>query len=126
MSKAALSIMVYGVYMLVLSAILLLMPNVPLAIMGIPTTNEVWIRVIGVMAGAFGTMYIRAAQAEITEIFRWSIVSRTVLVVFFVLFVLAGLAPINLLLLAIPDIPFVLWTYYGLRSETSARTVPAH
>ncbi len=125
MSNAAKSILVYGIYLLILSVILLLIPNVPLATIGIPTTREVWIRIVGVMAGAFGTFYVRASRAEMTEFFRWTIPNRLALVVFFVIFVLVGLAPINLLLLAVPDIPFVLWTILALRSDKAASLVPA-
>ena len=114
-TNAARSVFVYGIYLLILSVVLLLIPNVPLGIFGIPTTNEVWIRVVGAMAFSFGTFYVRAARSEMTEFFRWTISTRLGLVVFFVIFVLVGLAPVNLLLLAAPDIPFVLWTYLALR-----------
>ena len=125
MSNAARSILVYGIYLLILSVVLLLIPNVPLAIFGIPTTNEVWIRVVGAMAVSFGIFYVRAARAEMTDFFRWTIPNRLALVVFFSIFVVAGLAPINLLLLAAPDIPFVLWTILTLRSDKAARPMPA-
>ena len=119
MSNAAKSILVYGIYLLILSVVLLLIPNVPLSIFGIPTTNEVWIRVVGAMLVAFGTYYVRGARSEVTELFRWSVPSRLLLVVFFAAFVVAGLAPINIMLLAIFDIPFVIWTFLALRSSTS-------
>ena len=125
MSNAATSILVYGIYLLILSVVLLLIPNVPLGIFGIPTTSEVWIRVVGAMAFSFGTFYIRAVRSNMTEFFRWTVSTRLGLVVFFVIFVVAGLAPINLLLLAIPDIPFALWTYLALRSEKVASPIPA-
>jgi hypothetical protein len=125
MSNAAKSILVYGIYLLILSVVLILIPNVPLTIFGIPTTNEVWIRVVGVMAASFGTYFVRAARNEMTEFFRWTIATRLTLVVFFAIFVVVGLAPINLLLLGVPDLPFVLWTVLALRSSEAARLVPA-
>lgn len=121
MTNAAKSILVYGVYLLVLGVILVLIPNVPLSIFGIPTTHEVWIRVIGVMAGAFGNFYVRAARAGMTDFFRWTVASRIALVVFFIIFVAVGLAPINLLLLGAPDIPFVAWTVLALRADGAAQ-----
>ena len=125
MSNAAKSIFVYGIYLLILSVVLLLIPNTPLAILGIPTTNEVWIRVVGAMVVSFGTYFVRAARSENTDFFRWTISTRLGLVVFFSIFVVAGLAPINLLLLAIPDLPFVLWTILALRSDKVASPIPA-
>lgn len=126
MSNAAKSILVYGIYLLILGVVLLLIPNVPLGIFGIPATNEVWIRVVGVMALSFGTYYVRGARSEMTELFRWTISTRLSLVVFFVIFVVVGLAPINLLLLGIPDLPFVLWTVLALRSDKAMSPVHAH
>jgi hypothetical protein len=126
MSSAAKSILAYGIYLLILSVVLLFIPNVPLGIFGIPTTNEVWIRVVGVMAASFGTYFVRAARSEMTEFFRWTISNRIALVVFFSIFVVVGLAPINLLLLAAPDIPFVLWTILALRSDKAATPMPSH
>ena len=126
MSQAAKSILVYGIYLLILSVVLLIVPNIPLAIFGIPTTNEVWIRVVGAMVFAFGSYFVRAARSENTDFFRWTISTRLGLVVFFSIFVVVGLAPINILLLAIPDIPFVLWTALALRSEKIASPVSAH
>jgi len=125
MSNAAKSIFVYGIYLLILSVILLLIPNVPLRIIGIPATNEVWIRIVGAMAFAFGTYFVRAARSEMTEFFRWTIPNRLLLVVFFSIFVAAGLAPISLLLLAAPDLPFVLWTVLALRSSKAPAPMPA-
>jgi hypothetical protein len=125
MSNAAKSIFVYGIYLLILSVVLLLIPNIPLAILGLPTTNEVWIRVVGAMAVSFGTYFVRAARSENTDFFRWTISTRLGLVVFFSIFVVVGLAPINLLLLAIPDLPFVLWTVLALRSSKAASPLRA-
>ena len=41
MSKATISILVFGIYLVLLSAILILAPNVLLWFFGIPPTNEV-------------------------------------------------------------------------------------
>lgn len=125
MSNAARSIFVYGIFLLILSVALLLIPNVPLAIFGIPTTNEVWIRVVGAMLVSFGTYFVRAALSENTDFFRWTISTRLGLVVFFSIFIIVRLAPINLLLLAVPDLPFVLWTILALRSDKITSPIPA-
>lgn len=61
MSKATISILVFGVYLVLLSAILILAPNVLLWFFGIPPTNEVWIRVAGVLALILGFYYLQPA-----------------------------------------------------------------
>jgi hypothetical protein len=125
MSNAAKSILVYGVYLLVLCVILIVVPNIPLGIFGIPPTNEVWIRIVGVQLLALGSYFVRAARIEMTEFFRWTVPARMGLVVFSIIFVALGLAPINLLLLAAPDLIFVPWTALALRADESARPVAA-
>ncbi len=126
MSNAAKSVFVYGIYLYILSVTLLLIPNVPLAIFGIPTTTEVWIHVMGAMLFSFGTYFVQAARHEMTDFFRWTITTRLALIVFFAAFIIVGWAPINLMLLAIADVPFVAWTVWGLRSDKAVRPVPAH
>ena len=49
MSKSAFTIKVFGVYLLGLGILLALVPNLLLSPFGIPPTNEVWIRVLGVV-----------------------------------------------------------------------------
>ena len=49
MSNTARSIYVYGVYLVILGLTLLVIPNVPLPLFGLPTTNEVWIRIVGIV-----------------------------------------------------------------------------
>ena len=126
MSNAAKSILVFGIYLLILSVILLVIPNVPLSIMGLPTTNEIWIRIVGVQLVALGTYFVQAARHEMTEFFRWTIPARFLFLIFCIIFIAVGLAPINLLLLAAADPIFIIWTYLALRSSNNvASAVPA-
>lgn len=126
MSNAARSVLVFGIYLLILSVILLVIPNVPLAILGIPTTNEIWIRIVGVQLIALGTYFVQAARHEMTDFFRWTVPARCFFIVFCIIFVALGLAPINLLLLAAADPIFIAWTYLALRSSNAPSPVPAH
>ena len=103
MSNAAKSILVYGIYLLGLSIMLLLIPNVALGIFGLPATSEVWVRVVGMESLFFSLFYFRAAQKEMTDFFSLSNITRPLVLVMFALFVVLGFAPINFVLLAIPD-----------------------
>ena len=78
MNKAALSVRVFGIYLIVLGAWLLLAPNVLLRLFGMAATDEVWIRVVGMLVGFLGTYYVRAAAARFTPFFAWTIPVRTV------------------------------------------------
>lgn len=61
MSKATVSIFVFGVYAMIAGLGFLLIPNLVLPVFGLPETTEVWIRVVGLLAFFVGGYYITAA-----------------------------------------------------------------
>jgi hypothetical protein len=126
MSNAAKSIVVHGVYLLIQGVLLLIIPNLPLKIVGLPETQEIWIRIIGMMSLVLGYYFLKAAFKEQTDFFRSTILTRSFAIVVFVAFVLLGLAPINLLILIATDPIFILWTIFALRSSPSAKLDLAH
>ena len=126
MSNAAKSILVHGVYLLGLGVVMLIIPNTPLTIFGLPETHEVWIRVVGMMSLVLGYYFVQSARKELTDFFRSTLLTRSAAIVFFVAFVLAGFAPINLLLLIAVDPIFIIWTALALRSSPDAMTGLAH
>ncbi len=64
MSGPARSIFVYAIYVFGLGATLLLVPNVPLPIFGLPEATEVWIRVAGMTVIFLSIFYFVAARYE--------------------------------------------------------------
>ena len=126
MSNAAKSILVHGIYLLGLAVVLLTIPNVPLKIAGLPETNEVWIRVVGMMSLVLGYYFVQSARRDETEFFRSTILPRSSAIVFFVIFVALGFAPINLLLLIAVDPVFIIWTVLALRSSQATVSGLSH
>ena len=122
MSNAAKSILAHGIYLLGLAVVLLTIPNVPLKIVGLPETNEVWIRVVGFLSLVLGYYYVQEARRDETEFFRSTILPRVLAIVFFIIFVVLGFAPVNLLILIAVDPIFILWTYFALRSSQTTNT----
>jgi hypothetical protein len=122
MSNAAKSILGHGIYLLGLSVVLLIIPNVPLSIVGLPETNEVWIRVVGMMSLVLGIYFVQSARSEATDFFRSTLVTRSLAIVFFIIFVALGFARVNLLTLIAVDPLFILWTWLALRSEQTAKS----
>src|SRR5438876_9687428 len=98
MTPAARSILVYSIYVFGLGATLLLIPNVPLPIFGLPQATEVWIRVAGMTVLFLSIFYFLAARNEYREIFKVSVPIRFAVVVFFAAFAAAGFTPWNILL----------------------------
>ena len=126
MSNAAKSIFVHGIYLLGLAVVLLTIPNIPLKIFGLAETNEVWIRVVGMMSLVLGYYFVQSARRDETEFFRSTILPRSSAIVFFVIFVALGFAPINLLLLIAVDPVFIIWTVLALRSSQATVSGLSH
>ena len=122
MTNAAKSILVHGIYLLILGVVMITIPNVPLKIFGLAETTEVWIRVVGMMSLVLGYYFVQAARKELTDFFRSTLLTRTAAIVFFAIFVVLGFAPINLLLLIAVDPIFIIWTALALRSSPLVMT----
>ena len=69
MSNSAKSIFVFGIYSLILGITFLIIPNILLSLFGFQTTNEVWIRVIGMLLFLLAFYYIQAARKNFTAFF---------------------------------------------------------
>jgi hypothetical protein len=122
MSYAAGTIVVFGVYLLLLGVSLILFPNVLLSWFGVPPTIEIWIRVVGMLVLLLGSYYVLAAMSELRPFFQWSVPLRVSVMFFFGVFVLMGLAPSMLLLFGAIDVFGAAWTWFALRDRSSSFT----
>jgi len=120
MSRAARSVYVFGFYMAVLGVVLVAAPNLLLTLNGLPTTSEVWIRVVGVLVLCLAVYYLLAARHELTEFFRWTVFVRSTVIVFFAAFVFLGFVSPVLILFGAIDLLGAVCTGLALRSERSA------
>ena len=123
MSPAARSILVYSIYVLGLGATLLLAPNVPLPLVGLPQATEVWIRVAGMTVIFLGIFYLIAARNEFRPLFVASVAIRLAVPFIFASFAVAGFVPWNIVLLTPLDVVFAIWTLLALRGSAAASTV---
>ena len=115
MSGAARSLFCFGIYVLGLSVLLLVSPNLVLTSFGFAPTQEVWIRVVGMLLAFLGTYDVLAGWTELREFIRWSVPIRMSIIVFFVVFVALGFEKPALLLFAGVDLAFAIWTAVALR-----------
>lgn len=118
MSGSARSIAVFGGYLLGLGAILLIAPNVLLKLFLMPETAEVWIRVVGMLAGFLGVYYFQAARRNLVDFFRWTVPVRASVPLFFGAFVVTGLAGPMLIAFGIIDLAGAIWTAVELRRDS--------
>jgi hypothetical protein len=112
---------VFGLYMLVLGALLVVAPNVLLALFRLPATSEVWIRVVGMLVLFLGAYDVLAARAELLPFIAWSVPLRLSVILFFGAFVAAGLVSPVLLLFGAVDLCAASWTWLALRKAPAAR-----
>jgi hypothetical protein len=116
MSAPAKSLLVFALYLIGLGLVLLIIPNTLVRLFGIPETNEVWIRVVGMLLLFIAFYYIQVVRKEWTDFFRWTVSVRSSVIVFFSAFVLLGLAPRIFILFGVIDLLFAIWTALTLRA----------
>jgi len=116
MSKSAVSMLVFGIYLIFTGLVFILSPNLMLNLFGVPATNEQWIRVMGLLLAYLGMYYILAAKVEFRQFFRWSVYVRGSVIIVFALFVLTEVGQPTLLLFGTIEFLGAIWTAITLRS----------
>lgn len=108
---------VFGIYLCGLGLLLLLVPNLLLQVFRVPQTNEVWIRIIGMLVLCLSFYYIQAARSELTRFIRWTVWARAAVIIYFAAFVLLVSAPQALLLFGLIDLLAAIWTWLALKRD---------
>lgn len=121
MTRAAASVFAYAIYLFVLGAILLLDPNHLLGLFGFPATSEPWIRVVGMTAVIIGYYYLNAARTGLEPFMRWTVNARCTVLLFFMAFVLMGVARPQLIFFGLIEVAGALWTLFALRADAARR-----
>lgn len=104
-------------YLGVLGILLLVTPNFLLGIFRLPSTNEVWIRIVGMLLFLLGIYYLLAARKEMTDFFQWTVYIRASVILFLVTFVLLGFVQPILILIGVVDLFGAIWTGMALRAS---------
>jgi hypothetical protein len=120
MSRAAVSMFAFAVYLFVLGVILLTAPNVLLGIFALEPTTEVWVRIVGMLVVVLGYYYLSAARGEAVPFMRWSVQARPFVIVFFAVFVALGWTKPQLILFGALDLAGAVWTHLALRAGAAA------
>ena len=117
MSRAAMSMFVVGIYLLVLGPTLVVAPALLTGLFGLDAPQEVWIRVLGAIVTILGFYYLFAARHEAKDFFWATVWGRPAVIVFFTAFALLGLAEPILILFGVVDLLGAGWTFAALRAE---------
>lgn len=115
MSRAAWSMLVFGIYLVVLGVALIAVPNAILSLFGLPATSEVYIRIVGVLLFLLAWYYILSARKEMTDFFRWTVYARASIILFFTAFVALDFVKPVLILFGVVDLTAAIWTGLALR-----------
>lgn len=120
MHKTTTSLIAWAAYDFVVGATLLLAPNLLLGILLIPPTDEVWIRVAGVLAFVIGAFFLQTARHGTIHFYRLSVHVRIGAGLLFAALIITGLGPPILLLFVLIEWLGAVWTAMALRAETAA------
>lgn len=116
MSPAARSMVVHGVFLAVSGITFIAVPNMVFGLLGMPPSNEVWVRLVGVLTLILGFYFIQSARQEIVEFMRWTVYARFTFMFFCALFVLLKFVAPVLLLFGLADVLSAIWTARALRA----------
>ena len=125
MSKAARSLFVFGIYLILLGIFLIVLPDVLLSLFQVSTTQEVWIRVAGMLVMFIGIYDLVAARGEFAPFIQWSVYVRTSAILFFIAFVVLGLVEWPLILFGVIDLLGAAWTQLEIRRQKVVSLVAA-
>jgi hypothetical protein len=125
MSKTSVSIIVYSTYLGSAGAGAAFIPNTLLPILGLPTTNEVWVRLFGALALLLAAKGFNGALLNLLPSMQFDVYTRTCFAVFLAVLIIIGLSPPILIILAIIDIVAAVWTQLAIRADRRQRTVTA-
>jgi hypothetical protein len=118
--KSATSVFVWGIYAVLTGITFLLVPNLPLTMLGLGESLEVYPRLLGVAITMLGYFYIRAARQEaMRPLYAWSVHARLGMTVAIIALVTLDLAKPAMLGFAVTELAGSLWTAFALRAEGS-------
>ena len=117
MTAAARSVCYFGFYLYIVGLALIFIPNIFLNTLQIPETNEVWIRIVGVLAILLRFYYHRTAVANLTAFFKLTVPTRVIVFITFTSFVLLKFVSPILIVIGAIDLLGATWTWMALRKE---------
>ena len=122
MNRAAMSVLVWGIYLMGAGLGFLLMPNIVLSLFRFSTTSEGWIRILGLLVAIVGAYYLNSAQNNVIPFFRMTIWGRFAFALGSLVLVLMSLSEPPLLMIGTLDALGAVWTWLSLRAMAEAKS----
>jgi hypothetical protein len=121
MSRAAVSSLVYGIYLIGLGLTLFIIPDVAATMVGLEPHKDVWLYVSAMVVLVQAVYFIVSARSEYTKFFIASVPLRYLVPVFFATFAALNLTKFAILFFTPADVIFATWTALALRADRRAR-----
>jgi hypothetical protein len=113
-SQAALSTLCWGLYMILNGISLIVHPNGGLTAMGFEPTEEVCIRMAGLLALVLGFYYLQMGRYNFTPFYTWKLTGHAGGILIMTLLYQQGLAPSTIFIFCLSDALAAHWTAWGI------------
>ena len=125
MSRPAVSILAFGVYLAGGGVLLVLMPREVCSLLHLrPPGDTMWVRLCGAFFLDLAFYCIQAARSDQRTFMRWSVKTRPLSIMFLVAFVAGGLENPSILIFGVIDLLATLWTVLALRTPCEQAVAP--
>jgi hypothetical protein len=112
--QAALSTFFWGIYMALNGISMVTYPNLGLTLMGFEPTQEVYIRLTGLLALVLGFYYIQFGRYYFQPFYYWKVTGHLAGIFIMIFFYLTGLASASILIFCLFDAMAAVWTAWGI------------
>ncbi|MDX6611371.1 MAG: hypothetical protein QOD75_557 [Blastocatellia bacterium] len=117
MSAAAKTIIGWGVYLVIVGAAELIIPDLLLRWFDLPETGTAYLRIAGILFLVLSYYMFRAARAELEPFFRWTVHARAPIVFVIIVLAFLKLVPNVIVLFGLFDFIGAIATALGLRHD---------
>lgn len=119
MSRAALSLFIFGIYLVFIGITMLFIPEMMFAILMYPTAPDIMSRLFGMIIILLAYYYIRAALDEegMKKFFMWTVHTRASVIIFMIIFAVLQFVSFLILIFGAIDFAAAIWTFWALRKD---------
>ncbi len=121
MSRAALSLLVFGIYLIFIGITMLFAPEVIFAMVMVTTEPDIMSRLFGMLVILLAYYFILAAFDEegLEKFFMWTVHTRASVIIFMIIFAVLQFVSFLILIFGAIDLAAALWTFWALRKSKS-------
>ena len=114
LSRTYISILIFGIYSLIMGFVLLLVPNIILPLVSLPASNESWIYLLGFVLICSSYYYLRSAIDKNLAFARYTVHTRFTAPLVILFLVVTNKADWHFISFGVIDGLGGLWTLYEL------------